>query len=160
MCVWWNFEGMLHFELVPDGHTVNTKFYAQQQQWVCDVTCNWSIEDVYSYSMTISPENTANVTKYKLGELDRLEALLQPVYSLDLAPSNYHLFHDMTRFLQRWRFNNVNKVEEGAGGFFAFKLAKWYKHGIELLVQRWQQTIEYDCVYFKEQMLYVICLNY
>lgn len=110
--------------------------------------------------MTISPENTANVTKYKLGELDRLEALLQPVYSLDLAPSNYHLFHDMTRFLQRWRFNNVNKVEEGAGGFFAFKLAKWYKHGIELLVQRWQQTIEYDCVYFKEQMLYVICLNY
>jgi histone-lysine N-methyltransferase SETMAR len=30
LCVWWNFEGVIHFELVPEGLAVNAELYSQQ----------------------------------------------------------------------------------------------------------------------------------
>ena len=27
LCVWWNYEGVFHFELVPDGRAMNSKLY-------------------------------------------------------------------------------------------------------------------------------------
>ncbi|CAF4758556.1 unnamed protein product, partial [Rotaria sp. Silwood2] len=36
ICVWWNFEGVLHFELVPNGRAVNAELYCQQLDRVYD----------------------------------------------------------------------------------------------------------------------------
>jgi hypothetical protein len=30
LSVWWNFEGVLHFEMVPEGRSVNADLYCQQ----------------------------------------------------------------------------------------------------------------------------------
>ena len=30
LCVWWNFEGVIHFELVPEGLAINADLYSQQ----------------------------------------------------------------------------------------------------------------------------------
>jgi histone-lysine N-methyltransferase SETMAR len=30
LCVWWNYEGLIYYELVPDGCTINTEVYSQQ----------------------------------------------------------------------------------------------------------------------------------
>ena len=29
-CVWWNYEGVLHFELVPEGRAMNSELYCEQ----------------------------------------------------------------------------------------------------------------------------------
>jgi hypothetical protein len=26
LCVWWNYEALIYYELVPDGCTINTKY--------------------------------------------------------------------------------------------------------------------------------------
>ena len=36
ICVWWNFEGILHFELVPNGRAINVKLYCEQLDRVYD----------------------------------------------------------------------------------------------------------------------------
>lgn len=36
LCISWNFEEVLHFEFVSDGHAVNIDLYAQQMQQVYD----------------------------------------------------------------------------------------------------------------------------
>ena len=36
ICVWWNFEGVLHFEPVPNGRAVKAKLYCQQLDRVYD----------------------------------------------------------------------------------------------------------------------------
>ena len=36
ICVWWNYEGVLHFELVSDGHAVDAELYCQQLDRVYD----------------------------------------------------------------------------------------------------------------------------
>jgi histone-lysine N-methyltransferase SETMAR len=30
LCVWWNYEGLIYYELVPDSHTINAEVYSQQ----------------------------------------------------------------------------------------------------------------------------------
>jgi histone-lysine N-methyltransferase SETMAR len=30
LCVWWNYKGVIYYELVPDGHTINAEVYSQQ----------------------------------------------------------------------------------------------------------------------------------
>jgi histone-lysine N-methyltransferase SETMAR len=30
LCVWWNYEGLIYYELVPEGRTINTEIYSQQ----------------------------------------------------------------------------------------------------------------------------------
>jgi histone-lysine N-methyltransferase SETMAR len=30
LCVWWNYEGLIYYELVPVGRTINAEVYSQQ----------------------------------------------------------------------------------------------------------------------------------
>jgi histone-lysine N-methyltransferase SETMAR len=30
LCVWWNYKGLIYYELVPDGRTINVEVYSQQ----------------------------------------------------------------------------------------------------------------------------------
>jgi histone-lysine N-methyltransferase SETMAR len=30
LCVWWNYEGLIYYELVPDVRTINAEVYSQQ----------------------------------------------------------------------------------------------------------------------------------
>jgi hypothetical protein len=30
LCVWLNYEGLIYYELVPDGRTINAEVYSQQ----------------------------------------------------------------------------------------------------------------------------------
>jgi histone-lysine N-methyltransferase SETMAR len=31
-CVWWNYEGLIYNELVPDSRTINAEVYSQQSE--------------------------------------------------------------------------------------------------------------------------------
>jgi histone-lysine N-methyltransferase SETMAR len=34
LSVWWNFEGIIHFELIPDGRAIDSNLYSQQLERV------------------------------------------------------------------------------------------------------------------------------
>ena len=34
LCVWWNFEGVIHWEFVPNGRAVEMDLYSQQLERV------------------------------------------------------------------------------------------------------------------------------
>ena len=36
LCVWWNCEGPVHWELVPDGRAMDANLYAEQMQRIHD----------------------------------------------------------------------------------------------------------------------------
>ena len=37
ICVWWNFEGLIHFEIVPSGKTIYSELYGEKIQRVHEV---------------------------------------------------------------------------------------------------------------------------
>jgi hypothetical protein len=62
--------------------------------------------------------HTARKTNGKLRELDATERLPHPDYSLDLAPSDFHLFRAMAHFMRGRSFKTIEDVKMGCLQFF------------------------------------------
>jgi hypothetical protein len=73
--------------------------------------------------------------KVAIQELD-WEILPHPLYSLDLAPSEYHPFHSLSNNLHEVSFNNDAELRNWLNDFFTAKPADFFKHGIENLPER------------------------
>ena len=153
LCVWWNFEGVIHFELVPNGRTIDADLYCAQLDRMYAALRRKYPALVNRKRALMQQDNakphTARQTKEKIKELDGIELLPHPAYSPDLAPSDYHLFRSMAHFLRGRSFNNLDDVEHGCREFFASKAKEWYRQGIKQLADRWLQTIESNGLYFE-----------
>ena len=85
----------------------------------------------------------------KLPEL-HFRLLPHPLYSLDLARSNYWLFEDLKRMLQGKRFASNEEVISETEAYFEAKDKSFYKKGIELLEKHWNQCITKEGDYVDE----------
>ena len=156
LCVWWNFEGVIHFELVPEGLAINAELYSQQLERMYE---NAALGERYPALVNrkrvlLQQDNarphTAHLTQEKIAELEGIKLLSHPAYSPDLAPSDYHLFRSKAHFLHGQRFGNDEQVEEACREFFASKEPAWYRRGIEQLAERWQTTIDHGGLYWED----------
>jgi hypothetical protein len=80
------------------------------------------------------------MTKAAIRELD-WEILPNPPYSPDLAPSDCHLFLSLSSHLRGVPFNNGTKLQNWLDDFFTAKLADFFKHGIENLLEYWEAVV-------------------
>ena len=154
LCVWWNFEGVIHFELVREGLAINAELYSQQLERMYAVLGERYPALVNRKRVLLQQDNarphTAHITQEKIEELEGIELLPHPAYSPDLAPSDYHLFRSMAHFLRGRRFENDGQVEEACREFFASKEPAWYRRGIEQLAERWERTIANEGLYWED----------
>ena len=122
LCIWWNFQGVIHFELVPNGCSINAELYSQQLDRMYAALQLIYLAVINRRRALFLQDNakphTANRTKEKIEELVGIELLPHPAYSPDLAPSDYHLFRSMAHFLRGKRFNNAEEVKNGCRVFF------------------------------------------
>jgi hypothetical protein len=93
--------------------------------------------------------HTTNMMKAAIQEPD-WEILPHLPYSLDLAPSNYHLFCYVSNNLHGVSFND-SELQNWLDNVFTAKLADLYKCGIENLPEHWEAVVnngEYrtDCL--------------
>ena len=68
------------------------------------------------------------------------ELLPQPLYSPDLAPSDNWLFVDLKRMLQGKRFGSNEDMILETEAYFEVKDKSFYKKGIELFENYWNQS--------------------
>jgi histone-lysine N-methyltransferase SETMAR len=148
MCVWWNFEGVIHFELVPMFELSSAQLDRMYAELSRKYPALVNRRQVLLQQDNASP-HTARKTKERLRELDATELLPRSAYSPDLAPSDFHLFRAMTRFLRGRSFKTIEDVEMVCRESFASKDKAWYRRGIELYAERWVQTIESNGLNFE-----------
>jgi histone-lysine N-methyltransferase SETMAR len=153
LCVWWNFEGVIHFELLPNGVTVDADLYCAQLDRMFAKLQQKYPSLVNRKGVLLQQDNakphTAKKTVSKIEDTEYVELLPHPAYSPDLAPSDYYLFRAMAHFLTGRTFNNVEQVEKGCLDFFGSKTKEWYHRGIEQLADRWLKTIDSNGLYFE-----------
>ncbi|GFX92498.1 histone-lysine N-methyltransferase SETMAR [Trichonephila clavipes] len=101
LCIWWNWKGILNYELLPYGQTLNSDFYCQELDRLKLVIDQKQPESANRRGVAFHQDNakphTSVVTRI-LWELG-WEVLLRPPYSTDLAPSDYHLFLKLQNLL-------------------------------------------------------------
>ena len=153
LCVWWNQCGMVYFELLKPGETVNTDRYRQKIINLKHALIEKRSEWARRHGKVIlqhdnAPSHTAKVVKNTLKALS-WEILSHPSYSPDLAPSDYHLFASMEHSLAEQRFANFEEVEKWLVECFALKEIKFFWNGIRNLPQKWAKYVESNGQYFE-----------
>jgi hypothetical protein len=151
--IWWDIEGIVHYELLERNLTVTAERYCQQlrrpeaaiQQKLPGRRHGVILQH------GIARSHTANMTKAAIQELD-WEILPHPPYSPDLAPSDYHLFRALSNNLRGVSFNNDAELQIWFDDFFTAKPADFFKRGMENLPERWDPVVnnrEYinDCLF-------------
>ena len=123
LCVWWDQYGVVYFELLKPGETVNTDRYRQQIINLNHALIEKRPEYARKHGKVIlqhdnAPSHTAKVVKNILKALN-WEIFSHPPYSPDLAPSDYHLFASMGLSLPEKRFANFEEVEKCLVEWFA-----------------------------------------
>ncbi|CAD5213734.1 unnamed protein product [Bursaphelenchus xylophilus] len=148
-----NFEGVIHFELVPNGRTSDADlYYAPLNRMYAAIGKKYP--DLINRTRVPLQQDsakprTAKQTKEKIKTLDAIELLSHPANSLDIVSYDYHLFRSMAHFLRGRSFNDLDDVEDGCREFFASKKKEWYRSGIEQLAYRWVQAIDSNGLYFE-----------
>ena len=144
LSVWWDYKGIVYFELLPPNQTINSVIYIEQLTKLNNAVeekrpelTNW--KGVVFHHDNSRP-HTSLVTRQKLLELG-WDVLSHPPYSPDLASSDYFLFRSLQNSLNGKNFNNDDDIKLYLIQFFANKNQKFYERGIMMLPERWQKVI-------------------
>jgi histone-lysine N-methyltransferase SETMAR len=76
--------------------------------------------------------------------------LINPPYSPDLVPSDFHVFLHLKTFLGGRRFHDDNEVKEAVNTWFASQAASFYAAGIQKLVPHYDEGLNNGGNYVKK----------
>ena len=153
LSIWWDYKGVVYYELLPRGRTINSEVYCQQLTKLNESLQRSRPELVNRKGVIFHHDNarphTSLMTRQKLLDLG-WELMPHPPYSPDLAPSDYHLFHSMQNSLNGKTFTNDDDVKSHLDQFIGSRDQDFYQRGIFKLPERWQKVIAQHGNYITE----------
>lgn len=145
LCIWWDWKGVVYYELLPRNETINSTKYCQQLDRLKAAIAEKRPELANRRGVVFQHDNarphTSLVTCKQLLSYS-WDVLPHPPYSPDLAPSDYHLFRSIQNSLRDTHFRNEDDVKIHLDRFFSSKSASFWKNGIFSLKKRWGDVIE------------------
>jgi len=144
LSVWWGVRGVIHWELLPTGSTINADCYCKQLDIVAEKLRGKQAR-VYFLHDNARP-HIAKSTRQKLLELG-WTVLPHPPYSPDVAPTDYYLFRSLNNHLSEKKFDDEDDLKLDLTTFFSQKSTEFYERGILSLPKRWQQVLDHDGAY-------------
>lgn len=150
--VFWDAHGILFIDYLEKNKTINSEYYMclldRLSAEIKKKRPHMQRKKVL-FHQDNAPCHKSMKTMVKLNEL-RFELLPHPPYSPDLAPSDYWLFSDLKKMLQRKKFDSNEEVIAETEAYFEDKDKSFYQRGIEKLEERWHQCITHEGVYIDE----------
>ncbi|KFD62057.1 hypothetical protein M514_09402 [Trichuris suis] len=147
LSVWWDCEGVIHFELLPKNQTITATIYVEQLRRLASAV--QQKRQKRQHAIMLQHDNarphTAIITKTAIQELG-LEVLPHSGYWPDLAPSDYHLFRSLAVNLCGVSFNNDEDLQKWLSDFSS-KPSHFYRLGIEQMASRWEEVVNSEGEY-------------
>lgn len=153
LCLFWDQKGLVYFELLQPGETVDQTRYQQQLRDLTAALLERRPEWHQRHEGKIllhdnAPAHRTSTTRALLSELG-WEILPHPPYSPDLAPSDYHVFASMGHALSEQRFANFEEVRKWVNNWFQSKPEEFFRRGIQKLPERWEACVSNEGKYFE-----------
>ncbi|GFU51791.1 histone-lysine N-methyltransferase SETMAR [Trichonephila clavipes] len=134
LCIWWDWKGIIYYELLLYGQTLNSDMYCQQLDRLKLAIDQKRPELASRKGVVFHQDNarphTSVVTRQKLRKLG-WEVLMHPPYSPDLAPSDYHFFPALQNFLSDKKLGSREDWENRFLKFFANKDQDFFERHFE-----------------------------
>ncbi|EYC00226.1 hypothetical protein Y032_0117g680 [Ancylostoma ceylanicum] len=142
LTVWWNSAGILHYEFLKTGETIDADNYCRQLDKMHENLARASPAVVNRKGPILLHDNArphvSQKTSQKLSDLG-CEILPHPPYSPDLSPTDYHFFKHLDNLVKGRVFKDQTDAENAFREFIASKTPDFYRKGIHDLVKRWQK---------------------
>lgn len=150
LSIWWDYKGIIYFEIQPRNVTINSNIYCQQLTNLNEALQKKRPDLVNRKGIVFHHDNarphTSLVTQKKLLELG-WDVLPHPPYSPDIAPSDYHLFRSLQNSLSDKTFTTDSSIKSHLESFVEQKDKHFFESGIMSLPERWQQIIVQNGAY-------------
>ncbi|KAJ4450280.1 hypothetical protein ANN_01700 [Periplaneta americana] len=148
MCtVFWDRKGILLIDFLPRGETVNADHYCETlrklRRAIQNKMCGMLTAGVVLLHDNARP-HTARRTAAVLTKFG-WELFVHPPYSPDLAPSDFHVFLHLKKFLSSGeRFGNDEELKTSVTRWFHSQAAEFYDRGIQKLIPRYDKCLNSD----------------
>ncbi|UYV67535.1 K02A2.6-like [Cordylochernes scorpioides] len=104
LSIWWNIDGIVHCELVPDGRAVNANRYSEQLSRVYAILKTQYPALINRKRVLLQHDNTlahrTRLTTNRMKDSEGIKVLPHPTYSPEIASSDYALFRPMATFIR------------------------------------------------------------
>lgn len=152
LCIWWDQQGVVYYELLKPNETVTGEHYKQQLQRLSEnlVQKRPAIASNRRKVILLHDNARPHVSKVVKDTLLNLkwEILPHPAYSPDMAPSDYHLFRSMQHALADTHFRKPEEVKKWIDEWITSKPRSFFHDGISKLPERWRKCIASEGKYF------------
>ena len=131
--------GVVHWDLLPQGQTMNSDVYCTQLDQVQQKLLENGINPAQIFFQQDNARpHCSKQTPEKLNELG-WELPTHPPYSPNIASTDYHLFRLLEHFMRGQWFNNECDLQQGIASLFSKKSTAFYHRGISMLrhVGKW-----------------------
>ena len=114
LTVFFDSEGVVHYELLPQGRTVNKEYYLEVMQRLCEAVRKkrpdaWR-ENRWMLQHDNAPSHSSFLVRDFLAK-QAMTVLPQPPYSPDLAPADFFLFPKLKSTLKGHHFESTEAIK-------------------------------------------------
>ena len=113
LLTFFDIRGIVHYEFVPTGQTVNQVYYLEVLERLCE-TVRWTRPELFANnSWTLHHDNAPAHTALSMREFlatKQITVLQHPAYSPDLAPIDFFLLPKIKKILKRRHFDDIDDI--------------------------------------------------
>lgn len=144
LTLFWSHEGVVHFELLPKGESINAERYRQTLTMVRAKLPSLAPSTLRNGGPVLLHDNASSHNAKKSVEHAQqlgFDVLPHPPYSPDLAPTDYHVFRSLQHYIANKIFNSDEDLENVVADFIGSKSPEFWQRGIFSLPDRWDEVI-------------------
>ena len=162
LIVFFDMEGNVHYEYVPQGQTVNQQFYLQVLKCLRLAVSRKRPQKRVAGALALhhdnAPAHTAHSIQVFLAS-HGIPVIQQPPYSPDMAPCDFWLFPQLKTVLKGKRFEDTDAIKKNATS----TLNTIPKHSFQKCFQQcqdcWKQCVSSQREYFENYWIFLAISN-
>ena len=142
--VFWDSRGVLLFETLQPGETINAARYCQTLDKLREAIGRKRPGQLTNGVILQHDNATPHTARVTQGWLEKYgwEILPHPSHRPDLAPSDYHLFGPLKRELAGKRFDDDEELVDHVRKWLQNLDGSFFREGIYSIVRRWQKCVD------------------
>lgn len=144
LTVFFDCEGVVHAEFLPDGQTVNKEYYLQVMRRLREAIRKKRPELWKNNSWILHHDNAPSHTALLICEFlakNSTNIISQPPYSPDLAPCDFFLFPKLKIPLRGTRYDSIEAIKKNSLDELKAIPSAAYKKCMEDWVKRWHMCM-------------------
>ena len=156
MVVFFDWQGVIHYEFVPRGQTVNKEFYLTVLKRLREAV-RWKRPQLWTNQSWVlhhdnAPAHSSFLVRNFLAK-NETTVVPQPPYSPDLAPADFFLFPKLKSTLKGRRFDTFDEIQKNSTKELFAIPKEAFQKAFQSWQKRWERCVASEGNYFEGDKL-------